>query len=61
MNLIEHYIKEVHSEEIIAEDWGSFVQVEVTINCYGRIERVKTSFSTIKEWEKAKKQGYYMA
>jgi hypothetical protein len=61
MNLLEHYIKEVHSVEEIKEDWGSFILVDLTVNCYGITERTKTSFSNMEEWEKAKEKGYYLA
>jgi hypothetical protein len=60
MNALENYIKEVHSVEEITEDWGSFILVDLTVNCYGVIERTETSFSNWEEWEEVKKQGYYM-
>lgn len=61
MNLLEHYIKEIHKVEEVKEDWGSFILVDVTVNCYGRFERTTTSFMNTDEWEKAKEKGYYMA
>lgn len=61
MNLVEHYIKEVHKVEEIEYEHGSFISVDLTTDCYGRIGRNKTSFSNLEEWNKIKEQGYYLA
>lgn len=64
MNLLEHYIKKIHSERILTEDWTKdfdhgFVKVDITVNCYGSLSRVTTVFSD-DEWEKIKSVGYYL-
>lgn len=56
MNLLEHYILEIHSEEV----YEDLVIADVTINCYGRKER-KKHVETRKNWEREKKQGWYLA
>mgnify|MGYP000981146930 CR=1 FL=1 len=61
MNLLEHYIKEVHSVKEVQQDWGSFILVDLTADCYGTIKRTKTSFRDAEEWEKVQELGYYMA
>lgn len=61
MNLLEQYIEEVHNVEFVEKEWGSYVSVELTTNCYGRVQRTKTSFRNMEEWDKAKELGYYMA
>lgn len=66
MNLLEQYIEEVHSVRIYDALWTrkfpntNFVEVEVTTNCYGNVTRKKHVFQA-EEWEKFKKQGYWMA
>lgn len=65
MNLLEQYIKEIHSVEPYTDEWTEkyhkdFVEVDLTINCYGSVER-KTRIFSEEEWEKTKEQGYYMA
>ena len=59
MNLLEHYIKEIH-EVIEPPDYPDLVVIDVTTNCYGHIERHKHT-CTKAEWEKAKAKGYFMA
>lgn len=66
MNLLEQYIEEIHSVEPYNAEWTKqfpktrFVEVDVTTNCYGNTKRKKHVFQT-EEWEKFKKQGYWMA
>ena len=65
MNILEHYIKEIHNEKPCTDKWTEkheedFVIVDVTVNCYGAIEE-KTNIFEKKQWEAIKKQGYYMA
>ncbi len=66
MNLLEQYIKEIHSEVPYEAEWMSkfpdkkFVKVDVTTDCYGRLKRAKHIFDT-KEWARYKTQGYWMA
>lgn len=65
MNLLEQYIKEVHSVTPYEADWtkefpdSEFIEVDVTTNCYGSIKRSKHIFNT-NEWEQYKSQGYWM-
>lgn len=67
MNLLEHYIKEIHSVRKCEEEWTKddyfkdeeYVEVDLTYDCYGSIKR------TIRCWEKEyfehiKEQGYFM-
>ncbi|MBR2492281.1 MAG: hypothetical protein IKB64_02275 [Paludibacteraceae bacterium] len=58
MNVVEHFIVEIHSEKDDVIE--GFVEVDVTVNCYGNISRVKHSTSK-RQWEIDKKNGYYMA
>ena len=60
MNLIEHYIKEIHSVEKITREWGSFILVDLTHDSYGCIKRTEESFSSWVEWEQVKAKGYYL-
>lgn len=60
MNLLEHYIKEIHEEEILVFEGKTYVKADITVNCHGRVERKKDIFA-VSEWEEAKKRGYYMA
>lgn len=56
MNRLEHYIKEVHVEEDMGD---GYVRVEVTINCYGSIERKERQYPK-RQWESIKERGYFM-
>lgn len=59
MNILEHYIKEVHSIKEI-EKYPDMIEVDVTYNCYGSIQR--TIHLTNKEqWKKDLEKGYFMA
>lgn len=59
MNLLEHYIIEVHDVTEFNEVPG-MIKVDVTYNCYGTVERGK--YITSKElWEEALAKGYYLA
>ena len=69
MNLLEHYILEVFNVEDISNEFERilgyppkepFLQVNMMIDCYGIKECVQKTFFKSK-WEKAQKQGYYMA
>jgi hypothetical protein len=63
-NLLEHYIEVIHSVQPYERDWtaqfGKFVEVDLTNNCYGRSQRT-TQVWNINDWERIKAQGYYMA
>lgn len=61
MNLLEHYIKEVIKEtECKTERGTDYIEVEMIVDCYGIIEQTTHLFLP-SEWEKAKKDGYYLA
>ena len=66
MNVLEQYIKEIHSEESYVPEWASefsdikFVKVDVTTTCYGRDKRETHVFNT-RQWETFKLIGYWMA
>lgn len=66
MNILEHYIKEIHSVEPYEESWTKdfpqkkFVKVDFTHDCHGSVRRTTVVFDT-DEWEEVRKQGYFMA
>ncbi len=62
VNLVEHYIVEIHSvEKIKREPWmeEQFVKVDVTIDCYGNVKRCIAYYPS-SYWEDIKENGYYM-
>lgn len=69
MNLLEHYIKEVHSVTDVTKFYSDkarcplkepLYEVDLTYDCYGRITRkIRCFFKS--EWEEAKSKGYFMA
>lgn len=62
MNLLEHYIDEVISEQKIQnpENGREYYRVKAIVDCYGQKEQINRIF-TIDEWEQSKVKGYYMA
>lgn len=64
MNILEHYIVEIHSVKPYTEEWtkefpdNKFVEVDCTSDCWGSVERL-THIWTVKELDKHKEQGYY--
>lgn len=69
MNLLEHYIKEIHSAQDVSDKFEKatgrkptepLYEVDVTVNCYGAVER-KREFMSKSEFEQAKKHGYFLA
>ena len=69
MNLLEHYIKEIHNVEDISDKFEKSIrqkpkeplyEVDVTVDCYGVVERMR-KFMSKSEFEQAKKQGYFLA
>ena len=65
MNLLEHYIKEVHfvtdvTNKLAYPTSEPLYAVDLTYDCYGVTERkVKHFYKS--EWEEARKKGYFMA
>lgn len=59
MNLLEHYIKEIHSIKEY-EGNNSFLLVDLTTDCYGVISR-QIHFATKEQWENEKELGFYLA
>ena len=69
MNLLEHYIKEIHSVEDVSDEYEKAIghkpkerlyEVDVTFDCYGVVERKRRIMSK-SDFEQAKKQGYFLA
>lgn len=62
MNLLEHYIDKIISEEKIQnpENGNGYYRVTAEVDCYGHKETINRLF-LIKEWEQAKEKGYYMS
>lgn len=56
MNILEHYIVEIHSEEDAAP---GVVRVEFTDDCYGDKRRRQREYPK-SMWEDIKERGYYM-
>ena len=67
MNLLEHYIIEIHKSElfryVINEEEDNYIdlyRLDMTVNCHGRIERIQTTMEKAR-FDKARELGYYMA
>ena len=69
MNLLEHYIKEIHSVQDVSDKFEKatghkpkepLYEVDVTVDCYGVVERTRKIMSK-SDFEQAKKQGYFLA
>ena len=69
MNLLEHYIKEIHSVQDVSDKYEKAIrqkpkeplyEVDITFDCYGVVERMKKIMSK-SALEQAKKQGYFLA
>ena len=69
MNLLEHYIKEIHNVEDVSDKFARatgrkpeepLYEVDITADCYGVVERMKKIMSK-SALEQAKKQGYFLA
>lgn len=59
MNLLEHYIIEVHSVTEYTAVPG-MIKVELTYDCWGNVER-GTHITSKALWEEALAKGYYLA
>ena len=69
MNVLEHYIKEIHSVTDITNKFTEhcgyepsepLLKVDLTYNCYGITKRDNMTFWK-SNFERAKKQGYFTA
>ena len=62
MNLLEHYILSIESEQIVTNPYNrqKYYRVKAIVDCHGHYQNINRLFS-IEEWEEAKKQGYFMA
>ena len=69
MNLLEHYIKEIHNVQDVSDKFEKatggepkepLYEVDVTFDCYGVVERKRRIMSK-SDLEQAKKQGYFLA
>ncbi len=58
MNLLEHYIIEIHNV-IEFNTVPGMIKVDVTYNCYGTVER-GTHITSKELWEEALNKGYYL-
>lgn len=64
MNLLQVNILEIHSVEDVTDKckWATepMVAVDMTTDCYGKVERIKHIFCE-SAWECAKEKGWYLA
>ena len=69
MNLLEHYIKEIHSIKDITNEFieccgyvpnEPLLEVDLTYDCYGVVKRGKMTFWK-SNFEMVKNEGYFMA
>jgi len=61
INLLENYIKEIYSEEIVNCIGGrSIIKVKMIVNCYGNLSEAEKIFFA-DEWKNVKSRGYYLA
>lgn len=63
MNLVQHFIVEVHSVEDVTEKCKfatePMVEVDITVNCFGVIKRNKEVFGEY-TWNAVKEKGWYL-
>lgn len=62
MNLLEHYIEKIISEDFIINPNNSkeYYKVKMIIDCYGSKSETTQIFS-VDDWKVIKQKGYYMA
>lgn len=69
MNLLEHYVEEIHGVKDITEGFikhcgyepdEPLLEVDLTYDCYGVVKRAKKTFWK-SDYEHVRKQGYFMA
>jgi len=62
MNVVEQFIVEIYSKEVIPTPYfssGEWVKVKMKCDCCGG-EYITTNYYPKKEWEEIKEKGYYM-
>jgi hypothetical protein len=62
MNLLEHYIDKIISEDFIINPNNSkeYYKVKMIIDCYGSKSETTQMFS-VDDWKVIKQKGYYMS
>ena len=59
VNILEHYIEEVHGTREF-EKYPDMIEVDVTCDCYGSIQRTR-HITSKEQWQKDLEKGYFMA
>jgi hypothetical protein len=59
VNILEHYIEKVHGIKE-CEECSDMIEVDVTCNCWGSIQRTK-HFTSKEQWQIDLEKGYFMA
>ena len=59
MNLLEHYIKQIHEVKEY-EEYPDMLEVDVTYDCYGDIKRGK-HITSKEQWKVDSSRGYFLA
>lgn len=68
MNLLEHHILHVISEEDCTDEYVKVIgrtpeypciKVTAEVDCYGSLE-TQTTYWLLPEWKRVKKRGFYM-
>lgn len=62
MNLLEHYIEKIISEDFIINPNNDkeYYKVKMIVDCYGSKSETTNIFS-VDDWKVIKQKGYYMA
>lgn len=60
MNLLEHYIREILSEEVELKYGKNWVKARMIVDCYG-VEEETTQLFLYDDWLQVKGKGYYLA
>lgn len=62
MNLLEHYIEKIISEDFIINPNNNkeYYKIKMIVDCYGSKSETTQMFS-VDDWKVIKQKGYYMA
>lgn len=62
MNLLEHYIEKIISEDFIINPNNDkeYYKIKMTVDCYGNKSET-TQIFCVDDWKAIKQKGYYMA